>query len=163
MCGRRRWMGGAVPRTLFPDMRCPPPPAWAPTPFPLYGGVFPSGHPPAPTPTPIPAPRPHPSLYPVPLTPQGQKTGYYADQRESRAFLASLVAAQRQQQQQQQQGGGGGGDGGADGAPGGAPDGVSLLDLCCYSGGFALAAAAAGATRVVGERGRDWGWAWTYL
>ncbi|GFR46311.1 hypothetical protein Agub_g7876, partial [Astrephomene gubernaculifera] len=28
--------------------------------------------------------------------------------------------------------------------------GVSVLDLCCYSGGFALAAAAAGASRVVG-------------
>ncbi|GLI69445.1 hypothetical protein VaNZ11_014057 [Volvox africanus] len=60
-------------------------------------------------------------------SPNGQKTGFYADQRDSRAFLAGLVRAQ---------------------AAAGSPP--ALLDLCCYSGGFALAAAAAGAARVVG-------------
>ncbi|GLC36295.1 hypothetical protein PLESTF_001731500 [Pleodorina starrii] len=60
-------------------------------------------------------------------SPKGQKTGFYADQRDSRTFLAGLVRA-------------------AAGA--GSPP--ALLDLCCYSGGFALAAAAAGAARVVG-------------
>lgn len=59
---------------------------------------------------------------------QGQKTGFYADQRDSRTFLAGLARAQA--------------------AAGSSP---TLLDLCCYSGGFALAAAAAGASRVVGE------------
>ncbi|GIL48280.1 hypothetical protein Vafri_4927 [Volvox africanus] len=60
-------------------------------------------------------------------SPNGQKTGFYADQRDSRAFLAGLVRAQT-----------------AAGSP------PALLDLCCYSGGFALSAAAAGAARVVG-------------
>ncbi|EFJ46677.1 hypothetical protein VOLCADRAFT_81786 [Volvox carteri f. nagariensis] len=60
-------------------------------------------------------------------SPKGQKTGFYADQRDSRGFLAGLVRAQ---------------------AAAGLP--VSVLDLCCYSGGFGLAAAAAGATRVLG-------------
>lgn len=55
------------------------------------------------------------------VAPQGQKTGFYADQRDSRAFLASLVQP-----------------------------GCSVLDLCCYSGGFALAAAAAGAGTAIG-------------
>lgn len=50
----------------------------------------------------------------------GQKTGFYADQRDNRAFVASLCA------------------------------GKTVLDLCCYSGGFALAAAAAGAAQVTG-------------
>jgi hypothetical protein len=64
---------------------------------------------------------------------QGQKTGFYADQRDSRAFLASLVAAQ---------------------AAAGRPP--TLLDLCCYSGGFALAAAAAGAARATGACVGGW-------
>ncbi|KXZ55619.1 hypothetical protein GPECTOR_2g1169 [Gonium pectorale] len=63
-------------------------------------------------------------------SPQGQKTGFYADQRDSRAFLGDLVRRQVA-------------------ARSGGP-GPSVLDLCCYSGGFALAAAAAGASRVVG-------------
>jgi len=78
----------------------------------------------------------------------GQKTGFYADQRDNRAFVARLVAA---------------GAAGAAGAgssssktaakkkaavvPNDAPPN-DVLDLCCYSGGFALAAARAGATRV---------------
>ena len=49
----------------------------------------------------------------------GQKTGWYFDQRDNRAFVASLAAD------------------------------VSLLDVYGHSGGFALAAAAAGATEVV--------------
>ncbi|GIW73363.1 MAG: ribosomal RNA large subunit methyltransferase I [Planctomycetota bacterium] len=48
----------------------------------------------------------------------GQKTGFYADQRDNRALVAEL-------------------------APG-----RTVLDLFCYSGGFALAAARAGARRV---------------
>jgi 23S rRNA G2069 N7-methylase RlmK/C1962 C5-methylase RlmI len=51
---------------------------------------------------------------------QGQKTGFYADQRVNRAFIASMAA------------------------------GKTMLDLCCYSGGFALLAAAAGAAAVTG-------------
>eukprot|EP00775_Hariotina_reticulata_P013620 gene13620-13746_t len=51
---------------------------------------------------------------------QGQKTGFYADQRLNRAFVASMAA------------------------------GKTVLDLCCYSGGFALLAAAAGAAAVTG-------------
>jgi 23S rRNA (cytosine1962-C5)-methyltransferase len=50
----------------------------------------------------------------------GQKTGWYYDQRENRAFIASLAR------------------------------GRSLLDVCCYSGGFALAAAKAGAAETAG-------------
>ena len=50
----------------------------------------------------------------------GHKTGFFADQRDNRARLAALSA------------------------------GRSVLDLCCNSGGFALNAARAGATRVVG-------------
>lgn len=50
----------------------------------------------------------------------GQKTGFYADQRQNRAFIASLSA------------------------------GKTVLDLCCYSGGFAISAAAAGAAAVTG-------------
>ncbi|BFI42236.1 23S rRNA (cytosine1962-C5)-methyltransferase [Marchantia polymorpha subsp. ruderalis] len=50
----------------------------------------------------------------------GQKTGFYADQRESRFFLRSLC------------------------------EGKTVLDLCCYSGGFALNAAAGGASHVTG-------------
>jgi 23S rRNA (cytosine1962-C5)-methyltransferase len=50
----------------------------------------------------------------------GQKTGWYYDQRDNRAFMASLAK------------------------------GKSVLDAYCYSGGFAIAAARAGAGEVVG-------------
>jgi 23S rRNA (cytosine1962-C5)-methyltransferase len=50
----------------------------------------------------------------------GQKTGWYYDQRDNRAFMASLAS------------------------------GKSVLDAYCYAGGFALAAAQAGASEVVG-------------
>ena len=50
---------------------------------------------------------------------QGQKTGWFFDQRENRAFMASLAK------------------------------GRSALDVYSYGGGFAVALAAAGATRVV--------------
>jgi 23S rRNA G2069 N7-methylase RlmK/C1962 C5-methylase RlmI len=52
--------------------------------------------------------------------PASQKTGFYADQRDNRAFLRSIV-----------------------------PPGASVADLCCFTGGFAVAAAAGGAGRVV--------------
>jgi 23S rRNA G2069 N7-methylase RlmK/C1962 C5-methylase RlmI len=54
------------------------------------------------------------------VDPMGQKTGFYADQRESRAFLASVA------------------------------EGKHVLDLCCYTGAFALNAAVAGAASAVG-------------
>uniref|UniRef100_A0A0E0CGF1 PUA domain-containing protein n=1 Tax=Oryza meridionalis TaxID=40149 RepID=A0A0E0CGF1_9ORYZ len=57
-------------------------------------------------------------LYLVSL--EGQKTGFYADQRENRHFISTLSKDQR------------------------------VLDLCCYSGGFALNAAKGGATNVIG-------------
>lgn len=50
----------------------------------------------------------------------GHKTGFFADQRDNRRWLATLVAGRR------------------------------VLDLCCNSGGFAIHAAAAGAAEVVG-------------
>lgn len=50
----------------------------------------------------------------------GQKTGFYCDQRDNRALVASLA------------------------------NNKTLLDLFCYSGGFSLAAARSGATRCVG-------------
>ena len=50
----------------------------------------------------------------------GQKTGWYYDQRDNRAFFASLAR------------------------------GKSVLDAYCYTGGFALAAARAGAKEVAG-------------
>lgn len=50
----------------------------------------------------------------------GQKSGFYCDQRENRRMLAELCAGRR------------------------------VLDLFCYSGAFAINAAAAGATDVVG-------------
>ncbi|MGA7673496.1 MAG: class I SAM-dependent rRNA methyltransferase [Rhizomicrobium sp.] len=50
----------------------------------------------------------------------GQKTGWYYDQRDNRAFMAQLA------------------------------HGKSVLDAYCYSGGFALAAARAGAKEVAG-------------
>lgn len=52
--------------------------------------------------------------------PTGQKTGFYADQRDNRAFIASMAR------------------------------GKTVLDLCCYSGGFGLMAAAGGAVSVTG-------------
>lgn len=48
----------------------------------------------------------------------GQKTGFYADQRENRRAVARYAAGRR------------------------------VLDVCCYSGGFALHAAAAGAASI---------------
>ena len=50
----------------------------------------------------------------------GQKTGFYADQRENRALIQTLAGKRE------------------------------VLDLCCYSGGFSLSAAAGGATCVTG-------------
>jgi 23S rRNA (cytosine1962-C5)-methyltransferase len=50
----------------------------------------------------------------------GQKTGWFFDQRDNRGFMAGLAA------------------------------GARVLDLYCYSGGFAVAAARAGAASVVG-------------
>ena len=50
----------------------------------------------------------------------GQKTGWFFDQRDNRAFIAGLAR------------------------------GARLLDLYCYSGGFAVAAACVGAESVVG-------------
>lgn len=49
----------------------------------------------------------------------GQKTGFFADQRPNRARVEDLAAGRR------------------------------VLDLCCYAGGFALAAARGGASRVL--------------
>ena len=49
----------------------------------------------------------------------GHKTGFFCDQRENRAILASYAS------------------------------GKSVLDLCCYSGGFSVAAAKAGGAREV--------------
>ncbi|PWZ24853.1 Ribosomal RNA large subunit methyltransferase I [Zea mays] len=51
---------------------------------------------------------------------EGQKTGFYADQRENRYIISLLSKDQR------------------------------VLDLCCYSGGFALNAAKGGADNVIG-------------
>lgn len=51
---------------------------------------------------------------------EGQKTGFYADQRENRYFISSISKGQR------------------------------VLDICCYSGGFALNAAYGGAADVIG-------------
>lgn len=50
----------------------------------------------------------------------GQKSGFYADQRENRALVQSLA------------------------------EGREVLDVCCYSGGFSISAAAGGATGVTG-------------
>jgi 23S rRNA G2069 N7-methylase RlmK/C1962 C5-methylase RlmI len=52
--------------------------------------------------------------------PLGQKTGFYADQRDNRVFLRQLVRGKR------------------------------VLDLCCYSGGFSINAALHGAVEVLG-------------
>ena len=51
----------------------------------------------------------------------GQKTGFYVDQRDSRTLIRSLSKRQK------------------------------VLDLYCYTGGFALAAAAGGASDTTGE------------
>ena len=50
----------------------------------------------------------------------GQKTGFYADQRENRQFLSTISKGQR------------------------------VLDMCCYTGGFALSAARGHAMNVTG-------------
>ena len=52
----------------------------------------------------------------------GQKTGFYADQRDNRFWLQSVAKDK------------------------------SILDLCCYSGGFALIAAVGGASEVTGNK-----------
>ncbi|XP_010260742.1 PREDICTED: ribosomal RNA large subunit methyltransferase I isoform X3 [Nelumbo nucifera] len=51
---------------------------------------------------------------------EGQKTGFYADQRENRKFISTVSK------------------------------GCKVLDVCCYSGGFALNAALGGAINVMG-------------
>ncbi|CAA6668650.1 unnamed protein product [Spirodela intermedia] len=51
---------------------------------------------------------------------EGQKTGFYADQRESRQLISSISKGKR------------------------------VLDICCYSGGFALNSARGGAIDVIG-------------
>ncbi|XP_063946479.1 uncharacterized protein LOC108214611 [Daucus carota subsp. sativus] len=51
---------------------------------------------------------------------EGQKTGFYADQRENRQFIRNISEGQR------------------------------VLDMCCYTGGFALNAASGNATSVTG-------------
>lgn len=50
----------------------------------------------------------------------GQKTGFYADQRDSRAYLRAVSHNK------------------------------TVLDLCTYSGGFAISAALGGAAHVTG-------------
>lgn len=54
-------------------------------------------------------------------TSTGQKTGFYADQRDSRLAMRHLA------------------------------QGRAVLDLCCYTGGFALNACTGGATHVTGQ------------
>ena len=56
---------------------------------------------------------------------RGQKTGWFFDQRDNRAFVAGLA------------------------------DGKRLLDLYCYGGGFAISAAARGARQVLGIDGSE--------
>ncbi|GFP81672.1 ribosomal rna large subunit methyltransferase i [Phtheirospermum japonicum] len=51
---------------------------------------------------------------------EGQKTGFYADQRENRQYISSISEGQK------------------------------VLDICCYTGGFALNAASGGALSVTG-------------
>ncbi|KAH6777169.1 S-adenosyl-L-methionine-dependent methyltransferases superfamily protein [Perilla frutescens var. hirtella] len=51
---------------------------------------------------------------------EGQKTGFYADQRENRQYISSISKGQK------------------------------VLDICCYTGGFALNAACGGALNVTG-------------
>lgn len=59
-------------------------------------------------------------LSPAPSVPLCLQTGFYADQRDNRAMLRVLCS------------------------------GARVLDMCCYSGGFALNAAAGGAAEVTG-------------
>lgn len=54
------------------------------------------------------------------VDPTGQKTGFYCDQRDHRAFIRSISANK------------------------------DVLDVCCYSGGFALNAAVGGASSALG-------------
>lgn len=51
---------------------------------------------------------------------EGQKTGFYADQRENRRYTSSIS------------------------------EGRKVVDICCYTGGFALNAAVGGALSVTG-------------
>lgn len=51
----------------------------------------------------------------------GQKTGFYADQRENRQFISTIS------------------------------NGKKVLDICCYSGGFSLNAMRGGAINVTGK------------
>lgn len=51
---------------------------------------------------------------------EGQKTGFYTDQRENRLYISSISKGQK------------------------------VLDICCYTGGFALNAARGGALSVTG-------------
>lgn len=51
---------------------------------------------------------------------EGQKTGFYIDQRENRAYIRKIAG------------------------------GCRVLDLCCYTGGFAINAAVGGASSVTG-------------
>ncbi|ESR35530.1 S-adenosyl-L-methionine-dependent methyltransferases superfamily protein [Citrus sinensis] len=51
---------------------------------------------------------------------EGQKTGFYADQRENRQFISTISSGQK------------------------------VLDICCYSGGFSLSAIRGGAVNVTG-------------
>ncbi|KAK6149560.1 hypothetical protein DH2020_017085 [Rehmannia glutinosa] len=51
---------------------------------------------------------------------EGQKTGFYADQRENRQYISSIS------------------------------EGQNVLDICCYTGGFSLNAASGGARSVTG-------------
>jgi len=60
---------------------------------------------------------------------RGQKTGFYADQRESRLFVRQLVEAATRGNERKP---------------------FRVLDLCSFHGGFALSAAKGGATEVVG-------------
>lgn len=55
------------------------------------------------------------------VSPEGQKTGFYADQRENRHLISSLSKDKR------------------------------VLDLCCYTGGFSLGALLGGAHHVTGK------------
>ena len=54
------------------------------------------------------------------ISAQGHKTGFFCDQRDNRKKFGELA------------------------------DGRTVLDLCCYTGGFAISAALAGAEDVIG-------------
>lgn len=51
---------------------------------------------------------------------EGQKTGFYADQRENRQFISTISNGQK------------------------------VLDICCYTGGFSLSAVRGGSVHVTG-------------